>query len=60
MIKEMIKTINHALFNNEMSIDCAKELLKSISVMTGKEYGILRMRVVYKENGQFHDAWANA
>ena len=60
MIKEMLQTINHAMFNGEMSIECAKMLLKSISVMTGKEYGILRKRVVYKENGQFHDAWANA
>lgn len=60
MIKDMIKTINHAMYDGEMTIGCAEELLKSIAVLTGKEYSILRKRVVYKENGQFHDAWANA
>lgn len=62
MIKEMIKTINHAMNNHEMTIDCAKQLLKSISVLTGKEYSILASRVVYKDeiDGQLHDAWANA
>lgn len=60
MIKNMIHTINHAMYNGEMTIACAEELLKSIALMTGKEYTILRMRVVYKENGAFYDAWANA
>lgn len=60
MIKDIIHTINHALASNEMSIACAYELLKSIALMTGKEYMILRKRVIYKENGQFHDAWVNA
>ena len=60
MIKDMIKTINHALANDEMTIACAYELLKSLTLLTGKEYMILRMRVIYKENGSFHDAWANA
>ena len=60
MIKNMIHTINHALYNKEMSFECAYDLLKSLAMMTGKEYSILRCRVVYKENGAFYDAWANA
>ena len=60
MIKEMFYTINHAMQDGEMSIECAKALLKSISVLTGKEYKIIRRRVAYEENGQIHDAWANA
>lgn len=60
MIKEMLYTINHAMSDGEMSIECAKNLLKSISVLTGKEYIIIRQRVAYAENGQFYDAWANA
>lgn len=60
MIKEMLHTINHALADGEMSIKCAEKLLSSLSVMTGKEYFILRMRVAYKEDGHFRDAWANA
>lgn len=60
MIKEMLYTINHAMSDGEMTIECAKNLLKSISVITGKEYSILRKRVVYKEDGHIYDAWANA
>lgn len=60
MIKDMIKTINHALADEEMTIACAYELLKSLALLTGKEYSLLRKRVVYMENGQFRDAWANA
>lgn len=60
MIKEMLETINHALADDKMTIDCAEKLLDSISKLTGKQYSILRLRVVYKENGAFRDAWANA
>lgn len=60
MIKEMLYTINHALSDGEMTISCAKKLLKSISVLTGKEYIIVRKRVAYMEEDQIHDAWANA
>ena len=60
MIKEMLYTINHAMSDGEMSIECAINLLKSISVLTGKEYIIIRKRVAYRENGQIHDAWVNA
>ena len=60
MIKEMLLAINHAMFNDEMSIFCAKQLLKSLSVLTGKRYYIFKKRVVYKENDQVFDAWANA
>lgn len=60
MIKEMISTINNALYNNEMTFDVARELLKSLSIMTGKEYSILNRRVVYKEYGEFHDAYTYA
>lgn len=60
MIKNMISIINHGMYNNELSIECAKMLIEELSALTGKKYSILRKRVVYKENGQFHDAWANA
>ena len=62
MIKSMLATINAYLYVNEMSFDCARELLKSLSMITGKEYSIIRCRVVYKDecDGQFHDAWLNA
>lgn len=62
MIKSMIKTINNALYEKEMTFDCARELLKSLRMITGKEYSIIRCRVVYKDelDGQFHDAWVNA
>lgn len=60
MIKNMLLTINHAMINGDMSIECAKMLLKEISIITGKKYIIIRKRVAYEENGHFHDAWANA
>ena len=60
MIKEMLLTINHAMLNGEMSVFCAKKLLESLSLLTGKKYYILKKRVVYKEEDHVFDAWANA
>ena len=60
MIKEMIGTINYALCNDEMTFDCARELLKSLSKLTGKEYMIIKRRVAFKEDGKIHDAWVYA
>ena len=60
MIKEMLLTINHAMLNDEMSVFCAKKLLESLSLLTGKKYFILKKRVVYKEEDHIFDAWANA
>lgn len=60
MIKEMIKTINGALINGEMTINTAEKILKSLSAMTNKRYRILNRRVTYIENGRYYDAWAAA
>lgn len=60
MLKEMFYTINHALADGEMTIECAYNLLKSISLLTGKEYKIIKKRVAYMEDEHIYDAWANA
>lgn len=60
MIKEMVHTINEALGNGEMSINAAEKLLESLGVITSKQYRILNRRVVYIENGAYHDAFVNA
>ena len=60
MIKEMIKELNRAMDNNEISIECVQNLLQQLSKMTGKEYCIIRKRVCYKDTDGFHDAWAYA
>ena len=60
MVKEIINTINKGLSNGELSIDCAKELIKYLGVISGKEYTLLNKRVTYIEDGKFHDAWVNS
>lgn len=61
MIKEMISELNRAMYENEISFDCAQNLLKQLSKLTGKKYGILNRRVtVYIEPGVISDAWATA
>ena len=35
MVKEIINTINKGLSNGELSIDCAKELIKYLGVISG-------------------------
>ena len=61
MIKEMIGTINYALCEDEMTIECAYALLKSLSKLTGKKYEILHRRVAFKgDDGLLHDAWVYA
>lgn len=60
MIKEMIKEMNRAMSNNEISFDCVENLLKQLQTLTGLDYCIINNRVVYRENGTFHDAWVNA
>lgn len=61
MIKEMISEMNRAMYNGEMSFECAKNLLKQLSKITGKDYDILNnKRVVYWEYNECHDAWVNA
>lgn len=60
MIKEMYSTINAALVGDTMSIATAEALLRSLAKLTGKDYCIIHLRVCYKENGKFYDAWANA
>ena len=61
MIKDMIKVINEALFNNEMTIDAALQLLQQLSRVSGKTYGVNARRVVvYDEENKMHDAYVNA
>lgn len=60
MIKEMIKELNNAMYDGEITFDCAKRLLKQLSTLTGKDYCIISKRVCYKAEDGFHDAWVNA
>ena len=61
MIKEMIKELNRAMHNNEISFDCAENILKQLSKLTGKEYGILNRRVTIKNtDGTCNDAFINS
>lgn len=57
----MINTINKALFNEEMTIEVACQLLNELSELTGKRYGIrARRAVIIDDDGRIHDAYANA
>ena len=61
MIKNMINTINTALFNEEMTIDVALQLLNHLSTLTGKKYGVnARRAVTVDDDGRMHDAYTNA
>ena len=61
MIKNMINTINTALFNEEMTIDVARQLLNHLSTLTGKRYCVNARRVVtFEDDGKMHDAYVNA
>ena len=60
MIKIMIWELNRAMIEGEISFTCVENLLKELSVLTGKEYEIINKRVVYRENNKLHDAWVNA
>lgn len=60
MIKEMIKEMNRAMRNNEISFDCVENLLKQLQTLTGLDYCIVNKRVAYRENGNIYDAWVNA
>ena len=60
MIKEMIKELNRAMFNNEISFVCVKNILSELSVLTSKNYGVLNCRVIIMNaDGSFNDAYVN-
>lgn len=59
MIKKLIKIINTNLYLGNMTIDTAIELLDCLSMLTGKNYKILNLRVVYEDNNKFYDAYVN-
>lgn len=60
MIKDFISIINDGMGRGEISFDVAEQLLRQLSLVTGKEYSILNKRVVYRDGRDMHDAWANA
>lgn len=60
MIKNYIATLNNGMSNGEISFNIAEQLLRQLSLVTGKDYDILNKRVVYREGRDMHDAWANA
>lgn len=61
MIKEMINELNRAMNNDEISFECAENLLEQLSKLTGKKYGILRRRVTIElSDGHYSDAWVNS
>ena len=61
MIKEMISELNRAMYDNEISFDCAKNILEQLSKLTGKKYGILKRRVTIENaDGTCSDAFVNS
>jgi hypothetical protein len=61
MIKEMINELNRAMYEEEISFDCARNLLEQLSKLTGKKYGILKRRVIIENaDGTFNDAFVNS
>ena len=60
MIKDFISIINDGMGRGEISFDVAEQLLRQLSLVTGKDYDILNERVVYRDGRGMHDAWVNA
>lgn len=60
MIKDFIAILNDGMPRGEISFDVVEQLLRQLSSVTGKEYGILNCRVVYFDGKHYRDAWANA
>lgn len=61
MIKKMISELNRAMNAEEISFECAVNILKQLSELTGKEYVILNRRVTIKNaNGTYSDAFVNS
>lgn len=58
MDNAIIKEINRALGNEEISFNCAKNIMTQLSRLTGIKYTILNKRVCFKKNGKFYDAYA--
>ena len=60
MIKEMIGELNRAMATAEISFECVRNILKQLSKLTGKEYGILNRRVTIEHgDGHYNDAYVN-
>lgn len=60
MIKEMIKELNKAMYEGNITLKVVQNLCEQLSKLTGKDYCIINKRVCYKAEDGFHDAWANA
>ena len=60
MIKDFISIINDGMRCGEISFNIAEQLLRQLSLVTGKDYDILNKRVVYRDGRGMHDAWVNA
>lgn len=60
MIKDFIAILNDGMPKGEISFDVVEQLLRQLSSVTGKKYGILNCRVVYLDGKQYRDAWVNA
>lgn len=60
MIKDFISIINDGMGRGEISFNIAEQLLRQLSLVTGKEYSILNRRVIYYDGRQYRDAWVNA
>ncbi len=52
--KEIITKINH-----ESNFEVKKGMLEIYNALLQRDYTLLAGRVVYKENGKFHDVYAN-
>lgn len=52
--KEIITKINH-----EDNFEVKKGMLEIYNALLNRDYTLLAGRVVYKENGKFHDVYAN-
>lgn len=57
MIKLLISKINKNLYLGQMTTDAAYDILKCLSILTEKKYGILNLRVIYEENNKYYDAF---
>lgn len=58
MYKDLISKINKNLYSGAMTPDAALDILKCLSVLTGKTYRILNLRVVFEKDNEFFDEYA--
>ena len=60
MLKEIYQTMNAGMAGGTLSIETANAILNSLKELSGKDYCIIHLRVCYRENNKFYDAWVNA